>query len=230
MDPDRPSHTHAKCARLIDRLLPEPAALLSILSADGEWPEHAPEDTVRELTPEQRAVEVLGRALWDIFSNNHTVLDADGVAYDLGSFRGSAGFIAESINRRYEIIPHSYDYMDFYMGNPDNDRATLLAVYRWIFSELRNEGCRWIYSFPRHYIMDFAQPDADPPFTEYDPGESLQRERERNEGEAETEELRRLLDESQAAALERASGAALPAAVAAYREVFGELPEGWPHR
>ncbi len=48
-------------------------------------------------------LEFIGMALWDVFSQNHKVIDAAGTAYDLGSFRASAGFIAESINRRYSV-------------------------------------------------------------------------------------------------------------------------------
>ena len=64
----------------------------------------------------------LGLCLWDIFSNNHEVIAADGRIIDLGSFSGSAGVISDF----YESLPARDDadlrdadgsgYMDFYMG------------------------------------------------------------------------------------------------------------------
>jgi hypothetical protein len=169
-------------------------------------------------------------ALWDIFSDNHTVVDDAGVAYDLGSFRGSAGFIAESINRRYDGIHHAYDYMNFYMGSLGGRGGRMRSLHRWIFARLKQRGCRWIYAFPRLHVVDFGTPEADAAFTDYDPGRSLEAELERSRRQAELDELRRSLDAAYEEALEQARNRPLPAVVAAYREVFGELPEGWPHR
>ena len=39
--------------------------------------------------------ELLGLCLWDVFSDNHQVIAADGRVVHLGSFRGSAGVIAD---------------------------------------------------------------------------------------------------------------------------------------
>jgi hypothetical protein len=234
MQPDRPRHSHAACARLLDSLLIEPAALLAIVAGEGRElappSRPVPAASASRLSAEQQAVDLLGRALWDIFSDNHAVVDAGGTEYDLGSFRGSAGFIAESINRRYEIVPRAYDYMDFYMGSIGEARGSLLPLYRWIFAQLRERGCWWIYAFPRIQLIDFGDAEAEASFTEYDPGRSLQREHERSTRQAQIEELRRSLDEAHRDAVEQARSRPLPVTVAAYRDVFGELPEGWPHR
>ncbi len=70
--------------------------------------------------------ELLGLCLWDVFSDNHEVIAADGRVVDLGSFRGSAGVIAdffEGSNDREEKSEDEMwsgwdggDYMRFYMG------------------------------------------------------------------------------------------------------------------
>ncbi len=55
-------------------------------------------DTTREITAEEsiaEPAELLGLCLWDVFSDNHEVTTADGRLVDLGSFRGSAGTIAD---------------------------------------------------------------------------------------------------------------------------------------
>ncbi len=44
-------------------------------------------------------VSIFGSCLWNIFSNNHTVFNQNGEAYDLGSWRGAGGSIADVINK-----------------------------------------------------------------------------------------------------------------------------------
>jgi TPP-dependent pyruvate/acetoin dehydrogenase alpha subunit len=65
-------------------------------------------------------------------------------------------------------------------------------------------------------------------FESYDPSTAVRAELERGQREEELralmEELGRLNDE----AVERARRDPPPATVAAYRDVYGELPEGWP--
>jgi len=43
-------------------------------------------------------LELVGRCLWDIFSDNHEVLGPDGRIVDIGSFRGAGSFLAELAN------------------------------------------------------------------------------------------------------------------------------------
>ena len=276
---ERSRHTHAACARFLDRLLLEPEELLEALAPEGwersplhrtfhptpeqlaeeeerfrtnlealrgasgsaDRAEPPPEDDddpaaaapPRTIEPEQEVVELLGHALWDVFSDNHTVVDSDGVAYDLGSFRGSADFIAESINRRYTHLRRSYHYLDFYMGSlMYSGRADLRPVYRWIFTLLREEGCHWIYSFPRTYLIDFSSGPAEASqddFSSYDPSDAVRSEVERGERDKEVRELAEKLERAQEGDLRKARDRPLPATVAAYRDVFGSLPEGWPH-
>jgi hypothetical protein len=42
--------------------------------------------------PVEECADLLGRCLWDVFSNSHDVLTAEGAVVDLGTFRGSAAF------------------------------------------------------------------------------------------------------------------------------------------
>lgn len=48
--------------------------------------------------PQRECRELVGMCLWDIFSDNHEVIGPDGRVVDLGSFRASAGFLAELVN------------------------------------------------------------------------------------------------------------------------------------
>lgn len=100
--------------------------------------------------PWREVVELVGSALWDVFSANHSVVDREGRVCDLGSFRGAAGRIADAIDRRYPELDRTYGYLDFYMGTAlVSGRADLRPVYRWIFDRLRGQGWDWHYSFPR---------------------------------------------------------------------------------
>lgn len=186
--------------------------------------------------PPSRRVELLGRALWDVFSRNHTVVGPEGRPCDLGSFRASAGFIADAANRLHPPPGRKYGYLDFYMGAAlvqDGDR--LLPVYRWIFERLQERGCDWRYSFPRLHLVrlssGFGSDDdpREPGYLTYDPSDAVRADLSVGEEERELRSLREEIERRNAEAVRRARHEPLPPAVAAYREVYGRLPEGWPH-
>lgn len=199
--------------QLLDRLLVEPHELESIYAAS-----HA------SATEPDEMLRHFGASLWDVFSNNHTVVGSDGTEYETGSFRTMAGDIADALNRRYRSRQSSYGYLDFYMGHVGGD-ADAPGVYRWIFDRLKDEGCDWKYSFPRLYLIDFgaSQPPA---MTEYDPSEAVRAELERDS--APVSDLAAELDRLYEEAVEKAHDRPLPAIVAAYRDVYHRLPTGWP--
>ena len=189
-----------------------------------------------EDAPPNRRVELLGRALWDVFSSNHTVVGPEGRPCDLGSFRASAGFIADAANRLHLQLDREYGYLDFYMGAAlVADRDRLVPVYRGIFERLRERGCDWRYSFPRLHLVRLSSgpaSDDDPGqsgYLSYDPGDAVRTELSAGEEERELGSLQEEIERRNTEAVRRARHEPLPPAVAAYREVYGRLPEGWPH-
>lgn len=58
------------------------------------------EHVMGDIEPERECQELVGRCLWDLFSDNHEVTDAEGRLLDLGSMRASGGFLAEVVNRQ----------------------------------------------------------------------------------------------------------------------------------
>ena len=95
---------------------------------------------------------MVGRALWDVFSDNHDVIAPDGREVHLGSFRAAGDFIADLLND--EVGSRQYGYMDFYMGTIwINDRADLTPVYAMIFPRLPP---------PRYHFVKLAQLYWDP--------------------------------------------------------------------
>lgn len=47
------------------------------------------------MKPDEEVTDLVGMCLWDIFSDNHEVITADGRVADLGTFRGSSAFLDE---------------------------------------------------------------------------------------------------------------------------------------
>jgi hypothetical protein len=182
---------------------------------------------------DQEVRELVAQCLWDVFSDNHEVVAADGRVLDLGSFRASGGFLADLLN--HQSATGQYDYMSVYMGTIwVAQRADLTPVYRMIFRRLKQREHDWIYHFPRLYAVDFrplrdlSEKTGEPEWQNYDPSKAFSREQEREAQDSKLVELRESLDEACREAMQEALEAPPPATVRAYASVFGRLPRGWP--
>lgn len=177
--------------------------------------------------------ELVGECLWDLFSDSHEVVGPDGRLLDLGSFRGSGGFLADVLNR--QLGAEQYDYMHFYMGTIwVAQRVDLIPVYQMIFRRLRRRQLDWIYHFPRVYAVDFRplkealDQERQPDWLNYSPSEALAKEEKQKEEDSKLAELRESLDEGYREAIEEALKRPPPATVRAYAAVYGCFPRGWP--
>jgi hypothetical protein len=202
------------------------------ISKDKEEKEEKPltefHQDLSDLNEEKEPIMLLGYCLWDIFSENHSVIDQDGVEYDLGSFRGCAGTIADFINDIYKQKgePSNLDYMDFYMGTIGRrNRGDLQPVYEYIFSVLKQEGLDWHYFFPRLGIFNFRQ-ETQPSPEDYSPEKAMAEELKNKE----IEDLKKKFDDDFKASYEEAKYKKPPATVIAYRKIYGDLPEGHPQK
>lgn len=192
------------------------------------------EATISPAAAVNEPAELLGLCLWDVFSDNHKVIAADGRVVDLGSFRCSAGVISDF----YNTIPPlkepdwSYDsgcgYMDFYMGTCwIGRRADLTPVYHLIFRRLKALGADWSYEFPRLHLIDFG-PHEDDPSEPYNPSAALQKEADGKAKAAKLQEMRRKLDRDDLSAKRQARTQEPPATVQSYQALYGKFPIGWP--
>lgn len=178
--------------------------------------------------PEQEVRELMGFCLWDVFSDNHEVLASDGRVADLGSQRGAAGFIAEWLNLKQDM--KRYSYLDFYLGTVCiSDRADLSPIYRIIFQRLHKAGSDWIYHFPQLFL--FRPPDIDKQtenMENYDPAKAIAEEIEKKEKEKSSKELEENIHQLNRKAADEAAQGEPPRIVAAYRDIYGHFPDGWP--
>lgn len=181
------------------------------------------------IKPIEELRDLYGACLWDIFSDNHEVIGPDGKGYDLGSFRGSAGFIADAFNRRYTDQEKEYDYIDFYMGTIwSGARADLTPVYEWIFRRLYALDCDWIYHFPELGLVRFGKErtEAEDPSV-YDPEEAVKQSIHEKE-ESTSEGLGASINRLNREAKEKAREHPPPLIVQAYTNIYGAWPQGWP--
>ena len=201
--------------------------------------EPEPEPTLDEIRNEYRAepvnvqeevTELVGLCLWDVFSDNHEVVAADGRVVDIGSFRGAGAFLDEHLNRDEEHRWREGDYMRFYMGTIwISRRADLTHVYAMIFRRLRALGAEWEYHYPELYLAELAPQDPSAEQSAiYSVSESAAAEVKAQKRRAETARMRARIEDLNTEAREEALDREPPATLRAYRQVYGRDPRGWP--
>ena len=218
-------HENMQSLRQPDDTRPVPAAPTREEIANGF--QIAPVDEEREVR------ELVGRCAWDIFSDNHEVIASDGRVVDVGSFRGSGGFLADYLNAR---IPNAnYDYMDFYMGTSwITCRADVTPLYQMIFRRLKKFGCDWVYVFPKIHLVDLRplrealQLNDQPEWENYDPSSGLAKEQQEQLRNQELTELRASMETDHQNAIDRAKQSSPPFTVTAYQSIYRQFPKGWP--
>lgn len=175
-------------------------------------------------------VSIYGDCLWDIFSNNHTVYNEKLESYHLGSFRGSAGFIADVIDKMNLVPEKTFDYMDFYMGSIwAEQRVDLVPVYEFIFKKLKDKILDWEYSFPRLGLISFNNDKNETTdMKDYDPATSLKKEFENENKKSEIKKLQNDLDNAYNEEFENAKYEKPSQVVRAYYSVYGYWPKGHP--
>lgn len=175
-------------------------------------------------------VSIYGDCLWNIFSNNHTVFNKKYQSYELGSWRGSARFIADVINKLQLVPATTFDYMDFYMGHfMTEQRADITPVYEFIFSKLKSKELDWEYSFPRMGLVNFGQQkDVPDDMANYDPATAVQQHLDDDKKQAEIDSFQQKLDDIYDEEFDKARYAKPPQEVMAYYNVYGHWPLGHP--
>jgi hypothetical protein len=198
---------------------PSPKPTLEEIRA--EWKE-TPIEQAAELT------ELFGQCLWDVFSDNHQVIAADGRVVDIGSFRGASAFLDEYLSEPREW--GESDYMRFYMGTIwISRRADLTSVYEMIFRRIKALNADWEYHFPELGLVDLSPlRDQLRKPADYSPSEAFAKAQQDEEHQVELEKAREELAEIHEQARHEAMDRPPPPAVRAYQAVYGRDPRGWP--
>lgn len=206
--------------------------------------------TLESDTQTESDADELGRlvaqCLWDVISDNHDFILPDGRVQHMGSFRATAGIIADFFYQRapkpdelpiaadgsFDFTKLDMSYCEFYMGTSMiRHRTDLSAIYRFIFERIKAIDCAWQYSFPRLGVVRLAKPDNEggkPEWENYDPGASLAEQEKKKEDDAQFAKMQADLQKSYEESVEEARSKPPPKTVLAYEAVFGHMPSGWP--
>lgn len=201
-------------------LAPRPEPTLEEVRA--EWTETA-------VNVAEEVTELVGQCLWDVFSDNHEVIAADGRIVDIGSFRGASAFLDEYLSGATESWREG-DHMRFYMGTIwTSGRADLSPVYEMIFRRLKSLSADWEYHFPELGLVDLSplRPALEE-LAKYSPSEAFAKEQEEKEHQAELERARAELAEIHEQARREALDRPPPSTVRAYPAIYHRDPKGWP--
>jgi hypothetical protein len=189
----------------------------------AEWDDH-PVNLTDEVT------EIVGESLWDIFSDNHNVVAADGRVVDIGSFRAASAFLDQYLAG--SKIQWDAGHMSrFYMGSIwISGRADLTPVYRMIFRRLKLLGADWEYFSPLLHLVDLSHlsPAAEKKQGPYSPSEAFARDQEERQQQVDLEHARAELEDAHKQARREAMAKPPPATVRAYQQAFDRNPKGWP--
>lgn len=192
----------------------------------------------KPVRPEEECRDIVGCVLWEIFSDNHSVIADDGREIDLGSFRGASSTLDAFDRGEIEEEEGMEDWMDvwdrgdhmrFYCGLAFiAGRTDYRPVYELVFRRLKALDADWIYSFPRLGVVRFKKPEEPVDLTEYSPSEAFAREAKQKEEEAEFERMEAEMEAAYRESVEAAKNKPPPPIVQAYRHVYGRFPSGWP--
>jgi hypothetical protein len=151
--------------------------------------------------PVKAALSMFGHALWQVLSDERTVVDVQGRIVGLTSHRESAGMLADWLNRNVDA--YWFTYTDFTLaemftgGDADPDPDTGFARFSLIFQRMHGRGDRWIWQ-DAEQIAQWKAGDA-------------------RSGAVDARNRSRL----------GAVANDVPARVDAYRSVYGHWPEGF---
>ena len=109
--------------------------------------------------------ELMGLCLWDVFSDGHVVVAADGRAADFGPFAESSKFLDRYVGG--EICSSGRKCFGFSWGTHTlGKRADLTSIFAMIFHRLRSAGGEWVYRGWADFLVSHTRPHewpAEPP-------------------------------------------------------------------
>lgn len=222
------------------KLLPEPRPLEPLPDFETFRADYRARSEEQTEPDSAELGRLLGLCLWDVLSDNHDLILPDGRVRHLGSFRATAGIIADFYHQKpppapdedfaFDFSALDMSYCEFYMGTAMiSGRTDLGPIYRFIFERLQASDHAWQYAFPKLGVVSFADAGGEGSDWEgYDPSNALAEAEEKRKKAQEFREMQESLERLHEESLEAAKSQPEPATVVAYRAVFGHWPAGWP--
>jgi hypothetical protein len=102
--------------------------------------------------PQRECRELVGMCLWDIFSDNHEVIGPDGRIVDLGSFRASAGFLAEQVNRQLGHDPGLAEAREIERLKRMIGVTSMEAILEMAQADAEEKAASQIYDYMNFYM------------------------------------------------------------------------------
>lgn len=205
------------------------------------FPESDPELKDRPRTavdPDRECRDLVGRIVWEVLAEDHSVIAPDGRRIDLGEYDDASSVLHLFDQGEIDEEPGVEDWLDMWdRGNSTRFSCDLSGierevdcsdVYELVFRRMQALDIDWIYEFPKCGLYRFEQPRASEAEDPHSPVDNFLKELEHQEALKESEEKQAKLDAINQEAAEKAAKEAPPVIVQAYMNVFGRRPSGWP--
>ena len=190
------------------------------------------------IDPDRECRDLVGRTVWEVLADDHSVIANDGRRLDLGDYDDASAVLHLFDQGALDFEPEMEDWLDMWDRGRSTrfsadmafieERASLIPVYELIFRRMQALDMDWIYNFPKLRLYGVELPEAPPEADEYSPVEAFQDELTYEAAKEECEEKLAKLDARNEELAEQAAKEAPPEIVQAYMNVFGRRPSGWP--
>lgn len=191
-----------------------------------------------EIDSEGECRDLVGRILWEILADDHSVIANDGRRMDLGGYDEASSVLDLLDKGEIEYEPDMEDWLDMWDRGDSSrfscdlafieGRADFRPVYELIFRRLQALDLDWIYQFPKLRLYGFEQVKSVEGASEYSPAEAFADEMKQKAAKEALERKKAKLDAINQEAAEEAAKQTPPPIVQAYMNVFGRRPSGWP--
>jgi hypothetical protein len=191
------------------------------------------------IDPDRECRDLVGRIVWEVLADDHSVIANDGRRIDLGNYDDASAVLNLFDLCELDFEPEMEDWLDMWDRGSSTrfsadmafieGRVDLVPVYELIFRRMQALDMDWIYQFPK--LRLFESEVSKEPKEEGDnfsPVEAYLSRLEHQDAIEEYEHKQAEVDTRNEELAEQAAKGEPPVIVLAYMNVFGRRPSGWP--
>lgn len=191
------------------------------------------------IDPDLECSDLVGRIVWEVLADDHSVITNDGRRIDLGDYDDASAVLNLFDQGELDFEPEAEDWLDMWDRGRSTrfsadmafieGRADLGIVYELIFRRMQALEMDWIYKFPKLRLFGPEVPEL--PLEggdKFSPVESFLSRLEQKDAIEEYEHKQAQVDARNEELAQEAAKQEPPAIVRAYMNVFGRRPSGWP--